>query len=194
MSFEFADGVMVSQDRHAFLREWMATTFPELPPSPISTELSHGTLGTLLAFLQLFKRIAEDDRHALSLVVEDDSVINGAFDFGCIKWDALHESGGNSMFTFVHRSTKRYGLWAQLVSREGAQFMVGNVLDVLRANIPIDFYIWEHPSITRYNLFASTGAWLFQQVAPENHVAHSERLRINMWHNGHARDYAVSRK
>jgi len=128
-------------------------------------------------------------------VIEDDSVVNPTFNFEYINWQNMISSCQSPMFLFVHRSTKQYGLWAQVVSREGARFMVDHMSDILRVNLPIDLFIWQHPEITRYNMFATTGAWLFQQVTPENSIAFSERLRINMMTNGHMRDHvgAISR-
>ena len=187
--FEFVDGVEVGSDRATFLRMWMADHFPDTPGDYATSRLSHGTLGTLLAFMRLFKRIAEDgDVDTPTLVLEDDNVVNRAFDFRHIDWRELHSSSGAPMFTFLSKSSKKYGLWAQLVSREGAQFVIDHVRDVLHTNIAIDFFVWLHPDMTRCNLYTTSGAWLFEQLAPENHPGHSERLRINLRHTGKADD------
>ena len=191
LPFEFSDGVLLPLERVEFLQAWMREHFPDLTSTDdyaARNMLSQGSLGTLLAFVHLFQRIAEQD-DPFCLVLEDDCVANPAFEFAHVDWDDLHATYGRPMFLFLHKCSYRFGLVAQLVTREGARFVLDRVYQLLNMSIPIDLYIWQHPEITRASVYFETHhtAWLFEHVTPVEHAATSERIRINRAY-GHAGD------
>ena len=177
--FDFSDGVLLPLERVEYLRAWMRNEFPDLE-ADVKTRLSQGSLGTLLAHLRVFRRVAEQDE-PFCLVLEDDCVVNPAFDLSLVDWDALHAAHGRPMFLFLHRCAFRYGLVAQLVTREGARFVLDRVHDLIATNVPIDLFVWHHPDVTRASLYLETNhqAWLFEHDGPVEHAPTSERVRVN---------------
>ena len=181
LPFEFSDGVVMPLERVEYLRCWLRIRFPELnlDDAAETSRLSHGSLGTLLAYLAVFQRIATDEANEVSLVLEDDCIAHRGMQFSSIDWEKLHASVGRPMVLFLHKCSHPFGLVAQMVSRQGARAIIDRVEDVLRSNMPIDLYIWQHPEITHTSLYRTTGAWLFKHATPTNQVCSSERLRIN---------------
>lgn len=189
LPFEFSDGVLLPVERVEYLKLWLRARFStqDFDEAASLCRLTQGSLGTLLAYLALFQSIATST-HDFAIVLEDDCRAHGGLKFAHIDWNELRASCGNPMFLFLHKCPYSFGMVAQLVTREGAQTVLENIDDVLRSSLPIDLYVWQRSCITRCSLFQTTGAWMFEHVAPINHTITSERMTINRVY-GHTGDY-----
>jgi len=181
--YRFWDGVRVPADaagRQGLLR----SLAPGLDASRVT--LTDGTLGTLLAYVTLWRHLAyeEEEGSGGALVLEDDVVCNPGVDVARALADADALAGQlRGDYCFLHWYPCRpTGAQAQIVTRKAARMLADHTQAVLEKNSPVDLMLWENCAVADLaigNAYGVTGTWLFRHASDYGDEAQSERMRIN---------------
>lgn len=182
----FWDGIMIPHDRDAYLAA-------QFPGAAIRNTLTHGTLGCLMAYLLLCKRLGGgDDSPNDTLVLEDDvQFLGGAGDWAAFDWDAFRARYGERDWTFMHwYSHQPNATQAQVITRRGAQRVWARAVEVLNSDEPIDLAIHIEKMFDHADYFADTRRALFNHLFnPMDPLQTSEKYIVNATVNGTIDDH-----
>lgn len=197
--FDFSDGVLVSEDE-AFLSSWLVRVAGMSPAAAqevaSKNTLTRGSLGCLLAFLEIYVRIAREG-HPLALILEDDVVPNPTVDFVTLDLASLVPPHADYVFV-NHYPCGPCGCQSSLVTLVGAQKIVAGIPTIVASDTPIDLFLWLRPSeigLTIDELWRrGAGRWLFYHASGFDNIATSERMQLNYIHNNTVMDHGLTLK
>lgn len=170
--FRFMDGYMVTSTNADALRDVATKIGKELPTN---STLKRGDLGCLLAYLQMCKRIV-DEEIPWVFIIEDDCIFNPIYpniaeadlsDFVCSDWTFMHPNMGFSTL-------------GQIVTYVGAKKVLRNAARIIACNLAIDLVLFSDlmPDF-HIAVCYGTNHWLVDQEAPYDEKEFSERMHLN---------------
>ena len=175
LPFEFWDGHIVTEriDAHG------------------KNSLSFGTLGCLIAYLDLYKHIAENEIE-LTLILEDDVVCHPHTNFTEIIFSKVIDYT-QADYCFLHSYPPNYkpcGTQSQLITLNAAKILNAERDVILNTNLPIDLVLWGGHTPLRIGNIYNEGRWLFKHAHNYDDSNLSERMKINKTHQNTTGDYS----
>lgn len=178
--FCFWDATLVPPDRDAYL-------YDRFPNIPITNDLTHGTLGCLMSYIELCTHLANTGSPS-ALVMEDDVEFMGSrADFEIIDWDVILRTYADKDWAFLHwYSHLPNATQAQIVTPAGAQRMKREAVSMLNRDAPIDIALHCDRAFNTGDLLRDTGKALFNHLYDP---ATSDKFLVNHHHNGKTGDH-----
>ena len=172
--FEFMPGVLVG-DVDADLTDWCVSRGLSVPKRSTFFRQKPGDLGVLLAFMQVWEHIVQNEISS-AWILEDDVVanplLNNVFDH-----TVFIPSGADVAFVHPYGG---FGMYCTYVTLEGAKKLVASRERLIALDKPVDLSLWhgDLPELRTMSLQATTD-WLFVQASPLNDSNHSQRVALN---------------
>ena len=183
--FRFWDGVLVPEDRDGFIES-------RFPNQPIANDLTHGTLGCLMSYIDLCAHLASTGVPA-ALVLEDDVEFMGTrADFEAVDWDDLLRRYAAKEWVFLHwYSHLPNATQAQIVTLAGARRMTREAVSMINRDAPIDIALHCDRAFDSGDLMRDTGVALFNHLYDRNT---SDKFIINQIRNGTTDDHRTKKR
>lgn len=155
--------------------------------------LNSGTLGCLIAYLDLYRHIALK-KIPLALILEDDVICNPQVDFGRLEFSKIFEMT-QSDYCFLHcYPCGPCGTQGQLVSLKAAELLDAERSAILATDAPIDLILWEQRTASLSelrveDLYKRLDLWLFKHAHQYDDANNSERMQLNWLHQKTVMDH-----
>ena len=182
--FRFWDGTLVPDDRDGYLDA-------RFPGAAVVNDLTHGTLGCLMSYVELCTHLADTGSPA-ALVLEDDVEFMGTrADFEAVDWDALLRAYASKEWVFLHwYSHLPNATQAQLVTPAGAARMRREALSMVNRDAPIDIALHCDRAFDAGDMLRDTGRALFNHLYDPRT---SDKFLLNQFHNSTTSDHRTKK-